>query len=192
MKTDRQRFYEMCVEKTLKSPNIKGELASCVEMLGDIDGMSFNEIMLRWNIVGLPSMIPHDEDFEKWGVKYLCQLLGFVRNEGDDEFTREFFRFLRDNDGLVSRRKRDRKGFGDFCWSVLVEEIPKDRDFSVRLASYMVFEFNGLKWFGEFLKIAFALSLFDSEAFDEYSRIVHGHTFGDVVETILKKTKENP
>ena len=188
----KQKFYEECVERTFMSANYDPDspFFDDLKKVGYESGMSFSEILVKLDLAGCKTRFPKKEDFKKWGVDYLCQLLGFVRREGDYEFTKKFFVFLETHKSLV-KTAEDRESFGEFCYSMFIETVVgKDRDFCQELSLYMIKNFMGAKWFGDFMKISYSLGLLNCEAIDEYHRIVHGETLTDRIHDILI-TREN-
>lgn len=183
----KQKFYELCVRKTLENVIEEDKnLSDTVEKLGNIYDMSINEIFIRCELLGLND-IPRKENFKKWGIGYLCQILGFVARLNDYKFTKEYFNFLKTHRSLFKNKGKDWDDFGELCYSVLVDNLTISRDFCCTLASFMVFEFKNSNWFDKFLKLSTTFCLFDSDAMDEHDRIKYGKTLSETITEIVNR-----
>lgn len=174
-KTPRQKFYEECVVRTIKraasdSESPFYEIAKSFEFR---DNITFPQIVMKANLKG--TILPPKENFKRWGVGYLCQLVGFVEEENDLEFARKFFKFLKANKSLY-KNPADKAKFGELLYGVYIDSILKDREFSCSLASFMIFVFRGEPWFEKFLTLCMTFVSLDTEATDEYYKIRQGKT----------------
>lgn len=186
----RQKFYEICIKRTLVNAAYEEDHplhdeVSCIE---DIENSSLDEIMMRIKLAGGGYNIPRKENFKSWGVRYLAQLLGFVVSENDDEFTRQFFTFLKRNTTLY-KKKEDRKQLGNVCFQAFVDVVVGYKELAMMLSEFMIFNFRDEDWFGDFLKCVHALGYLTLKAQEEYERIVYGETITESISKNLNKTK---
>ena len=186
----RQKFYETCLLRTFQAAwdCSDNPLSKTIEKLDSIEGLSAKEILMKLQLLGV-SNIPAKENFKKWGVRYLCQLLGFVNSENDCEFTGQFFSFLMSNKSLY-KKPEDRKHFGDVCYYAFMENCTHNRSFAQSLASFMIFVFKEEEWFEDFLKVAYNLALLDLDGMDEYQRIKFGSTISDRISKIMDEYRK--
>ena len=187
----KQKFYEYLVVKTfeLKTYEDDETLAEKLGRLGYHEGMTFNEIVMKWSLLGGNS-IPKKENFKEWGIPYVCQLLGFVERVDNPELTREYFSFLRKNRKLYKNDEWAK--FGDLCWDVMFNNIMRNRSFAEEISSFILFEFKDADWFQDYFKTAYALSIFNIDAVDEAFRVRCGESLSDMVkETIENENKSN-
>jgi len=183
----RQKFYEYVIMKTFEFGfyEVDETLSEKFEKLGYHEGMSFKELVMKWSLLGENS-IPSKENFKKWGIAYVCQLLGFVERSDDLELMREYFSFLRKNKKLY--KKEEWKKFGDLCWEVLIKNVTTKRTFAEEISSFILFEFKDSEWFKEYFKMAFALSLFNFDATDEAFRVKCGKSPFEAIGELVKNS----
>ena len=163
----KQEFYEIALRKSFENAMEEdAEFFSEVRRLGNIDDMSIDEILMRWNLLG--HSIPKKENFGKWGIGYVVQLLGFANRLKDHSFTVELFRFIRENASLYKSNRGEWSKFGDFCYSLFVESITEDREFCSNLGTLILREFDDRKWFGRFMSLCGAFSMITFDATGEY------------------------
>lgn len=161
----RQKFYELCVRKTLELAEVEEEspFHGFASVLGaDLREASFDELCMRAQLSGLD--LPNRQNFRKWGVRYLCQLLAFAHLIDDYGFTMELFRFLSSNRSLYSGKRDDLVTLGDACYDLLLDSIPGKFEFATELSSFIFEEFrdSGVDWIDDWESVAYAFGLLRS------------------------------
>lgn len=149
----KQKFYELVVIKTLEKAFFDDEnpYHTIVKDFDTIDGLSFNQIMMKLEIKGITS-IPKKENFKQWGISYLCQLLGFVVHSEDVIFQRIFFKFLETHKSIYGN-KSNKENFGNLCYGVYVDSLTENRGLAIELGSFLLTEFQDSSWFKDFFKL---------------------------------------
>jgi hypothetical protein len=164
----KQKFYELVVIKTLENAyfDSKNPYHTLVKDFDTIDGLSFNQIMMKLEIKGITS-IPRKENFKKWGISYLCQLLGFVVHIEDVKFQRLFFKFLKTHKSIYGN-KSNKESFGNLCYGVYVDSLTENRCLSDELGSFLLTEFQDSSWFKDFFKLVNTFGTFNHNLNDTY------------------------
>ena len=161
----KQKFYELCVEKTLEYADPGGLYSELLTTLNYSEGMKFPEIKLKLSVCGIDT-IPLKQDFEKWGIDFLIQLLGFASKIDDYDFTRKLFSFLEKHRKLwdVPGKKSE---FGNAAYSVYVENLASSsRDFASELAGFILKNFGEEKWYNKFMSLCWGFGIFNYESTD--------------------------
>ena len=164
----KQKFYELVVIKTLENAFFDNEnpYHTIVKDFDTMDGLSFNQIMMKLEIKGITS-VPRQENFKQWGISYLYQLLGFVAHSEDVIFQRLFFKFLKTHKSIYGN-KSNKESFGNLCYDVYVDSIGENMSLSDELGSFLLTEFQDSSWFKDFFRLVDALGTFNSNSYDTY------------------------
>lgn len=165
----KQAFYELALRKSFENALEEDEeFFTEVQKLGSVDEMSIDEILMKWNLLGHD--IPKKQDFKKWGIMYIIQLLGFANRLKDSSFTVELFRFIQENASIYKTNKKEWSKFGDFCYSIFIDNVMQDREFCCNLGTLILREFENKRWFGKFMSLCRAFSMITFDATEEFFR----------------------